>query len=84
MNNREKLTDQILGLLTSTYVTERGEEIKGQSISFLHQELRDYGWKGLGHLNDFESLVESLGFTMVKAQLIRFGKAQRFARVVTL
>lgn len=91
---RERLTDAILGLLTSTYQLADGTQVQGQSISFLSQELRDKGWKGVSNLNDLESTVEALGFRMVRGQGFRWNSsrkpgADQFklgspARVVTL
>jgi len=88
-----RLQDDILGLLSCHYRTDRGEEIQGQSISHLSHELRDRRWKGVSNLNDLESVVERLGFKVVEAQGYRWGgdggpngmmKLGRFARVVTL
>jgi hypothetical protein len=79
-----RLQDAILENLVSTYRTHSGQEVQGQSISFLSQELRDSGWKGVSNLNDLESTCQNLGFKMVEAQLVLRGKARRFARVVTL
>lgn len=91
---KEKLTDAILGLITCTYQLPDGTRIQGQSISFLSQELRDKGWRGVSNLNDLESTVEGLGFKMVRAQGLRWNNSRKPgsdqfklgtpARVVTL
>lgn len=78
-STNEKLTDAILDLLGETY-TVNGQPVQGQAISFLHSSLRDKGWRNLGGLGDFESLVESLGFRVVEGRNRRGGKA----RVVTI
>lgn len=90
----DRLTDTVLGLLTCSYQLPSGEQIKGQSISFLSQELRDLGWKGVSNLSDLESTVERLGFKIVKAQGFRWNSSRKpgspdfklgnTARVVTL
>lgn len=81
-----RLRADILGLIGSSYRTDRGETIQGQSISYLSEELRWKGWRGVSNLNDLETTVERLGFKMVRAQLIYSdGRSpRRFARVVTL
>jgi len=86
-----RLQDAILARLTARYRTDRGEEVQGQSISYLSQDLRDAGWRGVSNLNDLETLVERLGFRMVRAQTYRWGgkgpdgkKLGNFARCVTL
>lgn len=42
------------------YLAKRAS--KSESISFLKTELGYLGWKRLGNLTDFESLLEDLGF----------------------
>jgi hypothetical protein len=50
----EKLVDAVLNFIKS------GPE----SVSYLHRSLQQDGWKGLGVLADFESLLRTLGFTV--------------------
>ena len=86
-----RLQDAILSHLTARYRTDKGEEIQGNSISYLSQALRDDGWRGVSNLNDLESTCERLGFKIVRAQTYRWGgkgpdglKLGSFARTVTL
>jgi hypothetical protein len=44
------------------HLTESGGK---ESISYLAGLLRDKGWKGLGHLRNFESTLENLGLKIV-------------------
>lgn len=37
-----------------------------EAISFLHKELRDRRWRGLGSLGDFEDMLEGMGFYIRK------------------
>ena len=88
------LIDAVLNLLGSTYQLPSGEQIQGQSISYLSQELRDKGWKGVSNLNDLESDLQRLGFRIVRAQGFRWNSSRKpgsptfklgnTARVVTL
>lgn len=52
-----RLTDAILELIAPT-------EEQAESISFLHRTLREDGWKGLGNLDRFETIVTRLGFVV--------------------
>ena len=62
METNEKLINAILA-----YLEIGGTE--GQSISFLQTSLRQDGWRGLGsNLSQFEDLLESLGFKLVRIQ----------------
>lgn len=81
MNTTETLTDSILNLLSKgdTYIIG-GAAQRGQAISFLAQQLRNDGWKGLGGAGDFETRVKSLGFSVLTGKNSR-GQS---ARVVTL
>lgn len=91
---KDRLTDAVLGLLRCSYQLPDGTQIKGQSISYLSQELRDLGWKGVSNLNDLEGMLTDLGFKMVKAQGFRWNSSRKPdapdfklgtpARVVTL
>lgn len=55
-NADARLTDTIL---TSLTISEGRE-----SVSYLHREMRENGWKGLGTLADFEKLCRRLGFVV--------------------
>lgn len=55
----EKLVDAVLAHLT-TFCPRSGAE----AISYLHRTLQQDGWRGLGCLADFRSLLVELGFTV--------------------
>jgi hypothetical protein len=52
----------------------------GEAISFIHRELREDGWKGLGNLSEFGSTLESLGFTLTYT----YTKGTQFVRKTTV
>jgi len=68
----ERLTDAILDRLHERYVID-GEEVRGQSISFLQKDLQQSGWKGLGNLDDFRATCERLGFEHKQGKAARRG-----------
>lgn len=55
-NTDARLTDAILTSLAAS----EGRE----AVSYLHREMRENGWKGLGTLADFERLCRRLGFVV--------------------
>lgn len=81
---QDDLAAAIAELCVLNYQTETGARIKGQSISYLSQLLRDRGWRGVSNLNDLETLVEERGFRVIKAQTIKCtGRLAPPARCVT-
>lgn len=90
---QKRFVDAVLAHLRCTYVVDQrrnptrgggytdGQKIEGQAVSFLLRSLRDMGWKGLGNLNDFETLLYRAGFKVVEA---RSERRNQLARVVTL
>lgn len=62
---KARFVDDVLDLLPST-----GE----QSISFLLSEMRQMkGWRGIGTLGNFESLLEEAGFCFRREYKTAFG-----------
>ena len=85
-----RLRNAILDIIVTRYQLPDGMNIHGQSISYLSQELRYKGWKGVSNLNDLESTCERLGFKIVNAQMVKYHDMPEHrklctpARVVTL
>jgi len=81
---RESFQNDVLDFLYDNYHDEDGKNYQGQSVSFVLTQLRTQrggrGWKGIGVLNDFETLLEVADFKVLPLRNSRNQKA----RVVTL
>lgn len=59
-------------LLVTTYELPNGQRVQAQSISFISEELRMNGWRGVSNLKDLEYTLQSMGFkTGYKGQMVR-------------
>ena len=77
-----RLVDLVLKALTDRYVNPKGEVIQGNSISFVHQELRYDGVRNLPSGDRFEDLLTGLGFTIMRDA--RSVRPNQRATIVTL
>ena len=63
----DKLREDIVQVLSGKKACVRSGTRDGEeTISFLHEELRDRRWRGLGGLADFECTLENMGFRIRK------------------
>lgn len=69
---KAKMRRDIEKSMTDLFVV-RNSEVIGQSASFSLACLRDYGWKNLGRLGEFEELCRELGFGVDKGKSTRRG-----------
>jgi hypothetical protein len=81
--NTERFIDDLLPILTATYVSAL-DRFQGNAVSYAFSEMKMKGWKNLGNLGDFESLCESIGFSVKSGQLDNGGRLCRPARVLTV
>ena len=61
MLNTQKFRRDVMSMLWEPY-TVNGQEIKGQSISYVQKEMRGLRWRNLGNLYDFGVLLKEQGF----------------------
>lgn len=71
---KAKMHADIEKSMTELYIV-RDVEVIGQSVSFLIACLRDYNWKNLGRLDEFEDLCRELGYGVGKGKAVRRGYA---------
>lgn len=81
-SNNETFRRDVKKSFISQYDVD-GLVINGSSVSYCMQHMRDEGWKNLGNLNVFETLLEEAGFRIMEGRTMRMyanGKVKPGAR----
>lgn len=66
----ERLKGDVIKVLSDNYTLSNGTEVKGQSISYVRQLLREQGWKNISGYR-LENELERVGFKVSRGRGFR-------------